>query len=72
MVIDVALATAVTLELNPLTNIIWFTSDGLVKFVPTPVTVVLFLAMLIVPTPTPGVVLNAKAIIYPLSVYYHL
>jgi hypothetical protein len=41
---------------------IWFTSEGLVKLVPTPVTVVPLRAMLIVPTPTPAVVLNANAI----------
>jgi hypothetical protein len=62
MVMDVGLATAVTRELKPLTKMIWFNSDGLVKFVPTPVTAVPLRAILIVPTPTPGVVLNPKAI----------
>jgi hypothetical protein len=65
----VALVTAVTRELNPLTNMIWFTSEGLVKFVPTPVTTVPFLAMLIVPTPAIGVTLYANGITYFLYMF---
>jgi hypothetical protein len=62
MVLAVALATAVTRELKPLTRMIWPTNEGLRKFVPTPVTVAPFLAMLIVPVPAVGVTLNANAI----------